>query len=148
MHSEEEKLYPLNGYIQFKTLDLNCTTCMVSWTIFYGKNLTVIQQTFIKYQNFHGPVYLEHWRYTVKLQRLQPLWNGANECYLLSQVRRHSFSIFFNMKGYCVFWLESPHRGDSNEYTQYTIFNTEKKIILNYPKSEAMGFFQGTQEPW
>ena len=25
-------------------------------------------------------------------------------------------------------------RGDSNNYTQYTIFNTEKKIILNYPR--------------
>ena len=33
------------------------------------------------------------------------------------------FSIFFNMEVCCVFSLESPHRGDSNEYTQYTIFN-------------------------
>ena len=33
------------------------------------------------------------------------------------------FSIFFNMKVCCVFSLESPHRGDSNEYTQYNIFN-------------------------
>ena len=48
---------------------------------------------------------------------------------------------FFNMKVCCVFSLESPHRGDSNEYTQYTIFNTKKKkITLNYPKSAAMGF--------
>ena len=45
-----------------------------------------------------------------------------------------------------LFSLESPHQGDSNEYTQYTIFNIKKKIILMYPKSEAMGFFQGTQE--
>ena len=30
--------------------------------------------------------------------------------------------------------LESPHRGDSNEFTQYTVFNI-KKVILNYPKS-------------
>ena len=44
------------------------------------------------------------------------------------------------MKVYCVFTLESPHRGDSNEYTQYTIFNI-KKITLNYPKSAVMGFF-------
>ena len=29
--------------------------------------------------------------------------------------------MFFNMKIWCVFSLESPHRGDSNEYTQYTI---------------------------
>ena len=42
--------------------------------------------------------------------------------------------------------LESPHRGDSSEYTQYTIFNIKKKITLNYPKSAAMGFFPGTHE--
>ena len=46
-----------------------------------------------------------------------------------------------------MFLLESPHRGDSNEYTQYTIINIKKKITLNYPKSAAMGFFSlGTQE--
>ena len=33
------------------------------------------------------------------------------------------------------------HRGDSNEHTQYTIFNMNKKNTLNYPKSAAMGFF-------
>ena len=38
----------------------------------------------------------------------------------------------------------SSHRGDSNEYTQYTIFNIKEEIILNYPKSAAMGiFFKG-----
>ena len=41
------------------------------------------------------------------------------------------FSIFFNMKVCCVFSLESPHRGDSNENTQYTIFNIKLKIIPN-----------------
>ena len=45
------------------------------------------------------------------------------------------------MKVYYVFSLESPLRGDSNEYTQYTIFNIKKKISLNYPKSAATGFF-------
>ena len=40
-----------------------------------------------------------------------------------------------------MFTLESPRRGDSNEYTQYTIFNMNKKNTLNYPKSAAMGFF-------
>ena len=51
------------------------------------------------------------------------------------------------MKVYCVFTLESPHRGDSNEYTQYTIFQYEiKKYIQSYPKSAAMGFFQGIHE--
>ena len=33
----------------------------------------------------------------------------------------------------CMFSLESPHRGDSNEYTQHAIINTKKKITLNYP---------------
>ena len=40
-----------------------------------------------------------------------------------------------------MFSLESPHRGDSNEYTQYTIFNMNKKNTINYPKSAATGFF-------
>ena len=42
-----------------------------------------------------------------------------------------------------MFSLESPHRGDSNKYTQYTIFNTKKEY---HPTSAAMGFFEGTQE--
>ena len=40
------------------------------------------------------------------------------------------FSIFFVMKVRCVFSLDSLHRGDSNEYTQYTIFNIKE----NHPK--------------
>ena len=40
-----------------------------------------------------------------------------------------------------MFLLAPPHHADSNEYTQYTIFNIKKKIILNYPISAAMGFF-------
>ena len=40
-----------------------------------------------------------------------------------------------------MFSLELPHRGDSNEYTQYTIFNIKKKITLNYPKYAVMSFF-------
>ena len=35
--------------------------------------------------------------------------------------------IFYNMKVCCVFSLQSPHSGDSNEYTQYTVFNRKKK---------------------
>ena len=55
------------------------------------------------------------------------------------------FSIFCNMKVCCVFSLESPHRGNSNEYIQYTIFNIKKEntCTLTYPKSADMGFF-----PW
>ena len=40
-----------------------------------------------------------------------------------------------NMKVCCVFLLQSPHRGHSNGYTQYTILNIKKKITLNYSKS-------------
>ena len=43
-----------------------------------------------------------------------------------------------------MFSLESPHRGDSNEYTQHAIFNI-KKITLNYPKYNNV-FSLGTQE--
>ena len=53
-----------------------------------------------------------------------------------------SFRFSFNMKVYFVFSLESPHRGDSNEYTKYTILSIKKKIIQNYPKSAAMDLFQ------
>ena len=41
------------------------------------------------------------------------------------------FSIFFYMKICCVFSLESPDRGVSNEFTQYTIINIKKD---NHPK--------------
>ena len=44
------------------------------------------------------------------------------------------FSSFSNMEVCCLFSLESPHRGDSNEYTQHTIISTKKKITCNYPK--------------
>ena len=58
---------------------------------------------------------------TIELQWLVQLWNQenkfgtgvvrANECKSLHLVGRHNrnmFSIFFNMKVYCVFSLESP----------------------------------------
>ena len=54
--------------------------------------------------------------------------------------------IFSNMMVFCIFSLESPHRDDSNEYTQYTIFNMKTKITLSYLKSAAMGFFLGSQK--
>ena len=63
------------------------------------------------------------------------------------------FLIFFDMKVYCVFLLESPHRGNSNKNTQYTILNMNKKNTLNYSKSAAMGFFprdsrMSSKQPW
>ena len=54
------------------------------------------------------------------------------------------------MKVYCLFSLESPNRGDSNEYTQHNfIINMKRKSpfnILNIIMSAAMGIFLGTQE--
>ena len=45
-----------------------------------------------------------------------------------------------------MFSLESPRRGDSNKYTQYTIFNVNKKeITLNCSKSAAIGFSKGLE---
>ena len=49
-----------------------------------------------------------------------------------------------------MFSLESPHRGDSNEYTQHAIISIKTKIILNYPNYNndcSLGIFSlGTQE--
>ena len=44
-----------------------------------------------------------------------------------------TFSTFSNMKVCYVFSSESSHWGDSNEHTQYTIFQI-KKITQDYPK--------------
>ena len=41
------------------------------------------------------------------------------------------FWIFFRMKARCVFSLESPHRGDSNEYTQHDIINIKRNSLKN-----------------
>ena len=53
------------------------------------------------------------------------------------------FRFSFNMKVYCLFSLELPHRGYSNVYTKYTIFcnNNKKKSPADYSKSAAIGFF-------
>ena len=63
------------------------------------------------------------------------------------------FSILFNMKISRVFSLEPPHRCDSDEFTQYIIFNIKKKIILIYPKSATMECFPrdsrtSSKYPW
>ena len=82
---------------------------------------------------------------TVELQRLEHLWDHENyfetgcssQCGLIIAPgwrNMNTCSIFFIMKVCCVFSLESPHRGDSNEYTQHDIINTKKKTTLNYPK--------------
>ena len=55
------------------------------------------------------------------------------------------FSIFLNMKVCCVSSLESLQRGDSNENTQHTIINIEKKnipcFIPNIIMSAEVEFF-------
>ena len=80
----------------------------------------------------------------VELLLLEHLWNHENtfETTVVRVSVNHSarsggivgllFSIFYNVKVQCVFTLESPHRGDSNENAHYTIFNFEKE---NHPKS-------------
>ena len=63
---------------------------------------------------------------------------------IIAPVRQHNkdiFSIFIKIKVCCVLSLELPHWGDSNEYTQYTIFNIKKKTTFNYSKSAAIEFF-------
>ena len=51
------------------------------------------------------------------------------------QIFREIF-LFYREIVCCVYSLESPHRGDSNEYTQHTTYNycveNRKKKSLNY----------------
>ena len=52
------------------------------------------------------------------------------------------FSTFLKTNVYCVFSLESPHRGDSNEYTHHTIISIKsRRIITNAIMFAAMGYF-------
>ena len=53
------------------------------------------------------------------------------------------FSVFFNMKVCCVISLESPHIGDFNEYTQYTIFNIKRKSPLIISNLQLWDFSNG-----
>ena len=69
---------------------------------------------------------LSHFGGTAELKRLEHLWNhekmfeiGVVRANEWCEDRRHHRDIsssFSNMKEYCVFLLESPHRGHSNEY--------------------------------
>ena len=45
-----------------------------------------------------------------------------------------------------MFLLESPHGGDSNEYTQYTIFNIKKKITQIIRNLQLWDVYKGTQK--
>ena len=42
------------------------------------------------------------------------------------------------MKVCCLFSLESPHRGESNEYTQHTIINVKEEITIDYPNYDKV----------
>ena len=48
------------------------------------------------------------------------------------------FQFSSNMKVCCVFSLELPHQGDSNEYTQHAIINIKKIITLIYSKYNSV----------
>ena len=54
------------------------------------------------------------------------------------------FSIFFNMKVYCVFSLESFRF--KCIHTIYNFYKKKKKITPEYSKSAVKGFFLGTQK--
>ena len=59
-----------------------------------------------------------------------------------------SFCLFFfyNMKVCCVFSLESPHRGDSTEYTEYTLFNIKRRLTKIIANLHLWDFFPETQK--
>ena len=60
----------------------------------------------------------------------QSLQNSSNSS--RKQIFR-DFFLFYHGIVCCVYTLESPHRGDSNEYTQHTIIVLKIEIIsLNY----------------
>ena len=56
--------------------------------------------------------------YTVELKWLEHLWNHENVFETgVVRANEYIFSISLDMKVCGVFFLESLHRGDSNEYT-------------------------------
>ena len=72
-------------------------------------------------------------------------------CVKSAGIIRIFFSIFFNIKVCCVSSLESPHRCDSNDNTQYTIFKKKRRKNRKTPQiipnlQQLWDFFQGTQE--
>ena len=56
------------------------------------------------------------------------------------------FSSFWTIMVCWVYSIESPQRGDSNEYTQHTILSYSKKISLNIYFLELWKNFIGTQK--
>ena len=80
------------------------------------------------------------------------------ECLLKRHARWHYrdiFSSFLIMKVCCMLSLESPHRSDSNENTQYTIINIKKhrKFYPKYDNVCSYGIFPrdsrtSSKQPW
>ena len=71
---------------------------------------------------------------------------GVNYCARLGGVVGVSFRLSL-MTLYCMFSLESPHRGDSNECTQCTIRQYSKEIHPNISQiCSYRVFFLGDQE--
>ena len=71
---------------------------------------------------------LHYYINTAEFKWLEHLWNHENIMLMSGYHSARSggiigifFSIFFNMKECCMFSLELPHGGDSNEYSQHTI---------------------------
>ena len=61
--------------------------------------------------------------------------------------------VFFIMKVCCVFSLELPQLGDSNEYTQYTSFNIKKENRSKLSQIRSYGIFPrdsrtSLKQPW
>ena len=61
---------------------------------------------------------------------------NSNACLILPKLKKTKFKeifLFYHNIVCCVYSLELPHRGNSNEYTQYTIIvQKNEKISLNY----------------
>ena len=53
---------------------------------------------------------------------------------------RDIFSIYVIMKVHCGFFVKSPYQSDSNEYTQYTIFNIKKENHPNFQNLQLWNF--------
>ena len=84
-----------------------------------------------------------HWMCVKFYIQIQQNFNGSNTFRSIKLCSRHGYFELMsitqcarrhNIDFFCVYALESPHRCDSNDYTEYTIFNIKQKISRNYFK--------------
>ena len=66
-------------------------------------------------------------------------WVPTKFFHLLKKTNRLGFFLILSRN--CMYSLESPHLGDSNEYTQHTIIVME---IKKFPKLSLFAFWPGT----